>query len=199
MMPAPYGNSSGMLQETISKITYKSEYKSSFTGESVPIKNFRIPTAVKMKTCKARDAVKKNETSRSIQFPLTMKSLKYSPRINLQALQPFPTTKAKSALEKQSRKLSQLSLSSARPLTSLLSESPRRDRPSTEDLLRRPQSLVARRPRSELSRFPKDFRYIDKQCFFHPANELTRRFFVISPDWVSERKNYFIRKNTLFG
>lgn len=196
MMPAPYGNSSGMLQETISKITYKSEYKSSFTGESVPIKNFRIPTAVKMKTCTARDAVKKPETSRSIQFPLTMRSLKYSPRINLQALQPFPTTKAKSALEKQSRKLS---LSSARPLTSLLSASQRRDRPSTEDLLRRPQSLVARRPRSELSRFPNDFRYIDKQCFFHRANEPTKRFFVISPDWVSERKNYFIRKNTLFG
>lgn len=195
-MPAQYGNSSGMLQETISKVTYKSEYKTSFTGERVPIKNFRIPTALKKS---AWDEVQKPQTSRTIQLPSDARCLNYPTRINLQGLQPSPTTRAKTARERPSSNLSQLSRNSVRTHTSSLSVFTQRDRPSTEELLRRPKSLVARRPRSELSRFPKDFRYIDKQCFFHPANEPNRYFFIISPDWVSERKNYFIRKNTLFG
>lgn len=196
MMPLQYGNSSGMLQETISKITYKSEYKTSYAGERVPIKNYRIPTALKKS---AWDEVQKPETSRMIQLPLNTRCLNYPTRINLQGLQPSPTTRAKTARERPSSNSSQLSRNSARTHTSSLSVFTKRNRPSTEELLRRPHSLVAPRPRSELSRFPKDFRYIDKQCFFHPANKPNRCFFVISPDWVSERKNYFIRKNTLFG
>ena len=110
------------------------------------------------------------------------------------------TSRLKSALQRPCSNASQISRSSSRRPTSSVSAFSKRQRPSTEDLLRRPQSLVARRPQSELSRFPKEFRYIDKQCFFHPATEPSRSsVFIISPDWVSERKNHFIRKNTLFG
>lgn len=197
-MPAQYGNAPGLLQETISKITYKTEYTTSFTGERVPLQNVRIPTGFKMKT--AWDEAKKPETSRAIQLPFHQRR-NYPARINLRGLQPSPTARARSAVQRPSSDISQFSRSGgrSRPTSSLSSVFLKRERPRTEDLLRRPQSLVARRPQSELSRFPKDFRYIDKQCFFHPANEPTRSFFVISPDWVSERKNYFIRKNTLFG
>lgn len=195
-MPAQYGNAPGLLQETISKITYKSEYTTSFTGERVPLRNVRIPTVLKMKT--AWDEAQKPETSRAIQLPFHTKR-HYPARINLQGLQTTPTARARSAHHRPSSNLSHSSRDSGRRPTSSLSAFSKRERPSTEELLRRPQSLVRRRPQSELSRFPKDFRYIDKQGFFHPANEPTRGFFVISPDWVSERKNYFIRKNTLFG
>lgn len=195
-MPSQHGDAPGLLQETISKITYKSEYSTSFTGERVPLRNVRIPTGLKMKT--AWDEAQKPETSRVIQLPFHQRR-KYPAKINLQGLQPSPTTRARSAQQRPCSNTSQFSRSSGRRPTSSLSVFSKRERPSTEDLLRRPQSLVARRPQSELSRFPKDFRYTDKQCFFHPANEPTRSFFVISPDWVSERKNHFIRKNTLFG
>lgn len=198
-MPAKYGSEPGFLQETISKIAYKSEYATNYTGERIPIQNVRIPTG--LRNCvrmTAWDEAQKPETSRAIQLPFHQRR-NYPSRINLQGLQASPTTRARSAQQRPSSKLSELSRTSGRRSTSSLSLHPMRERPSTEDLLRRPQSLVARRPQSELSRFPKDFRYIDKQCFFHPSNEPTRSFFVISPDWVSERKNYFIRKNTLFG
>lgn len=195
-MPYKYGNAPGLLQETISKITYKSEYTTSFTGERVPLQNVRIPTGLKMRT--AWDEARKPETSRAIQLPFHHRR-NYPARINLQGLQPSPTARARSALQRPSSNVSQISRSSGRRPTSSVSAFSKRARPSTEDLLRRPQSLVARRPQSELSRFPKEFRYIDKQCFFHPATEPSRSFFIISPDWVSERKNYFIRKNTLFG
>ena len=46
-MPYKYGNAPGLLQETISKITYKSEYTTSFTRERVPLQNVRIPTGLK--------------------------------------------------------------------------------------------------------------------------------------------------------
>lgn len=198
-MPAKYGSEPGLLQETISKIAYKSEYTTSFTGERIPIQNVRIPTG--LRNCvrmTAWDEAQKPETSRAVQLPFQQRR-NYPARINLQGLQPSPTARARSAQQKPNSNISDLSRTSGRRSASSLSAHPRRERPSTEDLLSRPQSLVARRPRSELSRFPKDFRYIDKQCFFHPANEPSRSFFVISPDWVSERKNYFIRKNTLFG
>ena len=195
-MPYKYGNAPGLLQETISKITYKSEYTTSFTGERVPLQNVRIPTGLKMRT--AWDEARTPETSRAIQLPFHHRR-NYPARVNLQGLQPSPTARARSALQRPSSNASQISRSSGRRPTSSVSAFSKRERPSTEDLLRRPQSLVARRPQSELSRFPKEFRYIDKQCFFHPATEPSRSFFIISPDWVSERKNYFIRKNTLFG
>ena len=195
-MPAQYGNAPGLLQETITKIQFKSEYATSFTGERVPLQNVRIPTALKTKS--AWDEAQKPETSRAIQLPFRQRG-GYPTRINLQGLQPSPTARAKSAIQRPGSNLSHSSRGSGRRPASSLSALSKPERPSTEDLLRRPQSLVARRPQSELSRFPKDFRYIDKQCFFHPANEPTRSFFVISPDWVSERKNYSIRKNTLFG
>lgn len=195
-MPAQYGNAPGLLQETITKIQFKSEYTTSFTGERVPLQNVRIPTALKIKS--AWDEARKPETSRAIQLPFSQRG-GYPTRINLQGLQPSPTARAKSAIQRPGSSLSHSSRGSGRRPTSSLSVLSKPERPSTEDLFRRPQSLVARRPQSELSRFPKDFPYIDKQCFFHPANEPTRSFFVISPDWVSERKNHFIRKNTLFG
>lgn len=198
-MPAKYGNEPALLQETISKLTYKSEYATNFTGERVPIQNVRIPTG--LRNCvrlTAWDEAQKPETSRAIQLPFHQRR-NYPTRINLQGLQPSPTARAKSALQRPSSNMSELSRNSGRKSANSMSAGSRHERPSTEDLLRRPQSLVARRPQSELSRYPKEFRYIDKQCFFHPANEPTRSFFVISPDWVSERRNYFIRKNTLFG
>ena len=176
--------------------TYKSEYTASFTGARVPLQNVRIPTGLKMKT--AWDEAQKPETSRAIQLPFHQRR-NHPLRINLQGLQPSPTARSRSALQRPGSNISQCSRSSDRRPTSFLSAFSNRERPSTKDLLRRPQSLVARRPQSELSRFPKDFRYIDKQCFFHRAAEPTRSFFIISPDWVSERKNYFVRKSTLFG
>lgn len=194
-MPAEYANEPGLLQQTISKIAYRSEYSTSFRGERVPIQNVRIPTGLrKCVGLTAWDEARKPETSRAIQLPFRQRR-NYPARINLQGLQPSPTARARSATSN----VSELSRSNGRRSTSSMSALARRERPSTEDLLQRPQSLVARRPQSELSRFPKDFRYIDKQCFFHPSNEPTRSFFVISPDWVSERRNHFIRKNTLFG
>lgn len=198
-MPAKYGGEPGFLQETISKVTYKSEYTTSFTGERVPLQNVRIPIGLrKCVRMTAWDEAQKPETSRAIQLPFHQ-NRNYAAKINLQGLQPSPTARVRSAQQRPYSNISELSRSSGRRSTSALSALPRRERPSTEELLRRPQSLVARRPQSELSRFPKEFRYVDKQCFFHPAKEPTRSFFVISPDWVSERRNYFIRKNTLFG
>lgn len=198
-MPAKYGSEPGFLQETISKVTYKSEYTTSFTGERVPIRNVRIPTGLrKCVRMTAWDEAQKPETSRAVQLPFHQKH-NYPARINLQGLQPSPTARARSAQQRPCSNISELSRRSGHRSTSALSVFSKRDGPSTEELLRRPQSLVARRPQSELSRFPKEFRYIDKQCFFRPAKEPTRSFFVISPDWVSERRNHFIRKNTLFG
>lgn len=187
------------MQETISKSTYKSEYATNYTGERVPIQNIRIPTGlwpcVRMS---AWDEAQKPETSRVIQLPFHQRG-NYPARINLQGLQPSPTARAGSAVQRPSSNISELSRSSGRKSTTPMSAGSRHERTGTKDVLRRPQSLVARRPQSEISRYPKEFRFIDKQCFFHPANEPTRSFFVISPEWVSERRNYFIRKNTLFG
>lgn len=198
-MPAKYGKEPGLLQETISKLTYKSEYATNYTGERVPIQNIRIPTG--LRPCvrmSAWDEAQKPETSRVIQLPFHQRR-NHPARINLQGLQPSPTARAKSAVQRPSSNISELSRSGGRKSTIPMSAGSRHERPGRKDLLNRPHSSVARRPQSELSRYPKEFRYIDKQCFFHPANEPTRGFFVISPDWVSERRNYFIRKNTLFG
>ena len=161
------------------------------------MQNFRIPTG--LKTITAWDEARKSETPRAIQLPFHHR-INYPARINVQGIQPSPTARAKSALQRPCSNASQISRSSSRRPTSSVSAFSKRQRPSTEDLLLRPQSLVPRRPQSELSRFSKEFRYIDKQCFFHPATEPSRSsLFIISPDWVSERKNHFIRKNTLFG
>ena len=117
-MPYKYGNAPGLLQETISKITYKSEYTTSFTGERVPLQNVRIPTGLKMRT--AWDEARTPETSRAIQLPFHHRR-NYPARINLQGLQPSPTARARSALQRPSSNASQISRSSGRRPTSSVS------------------------------------------------------------------------------
>ena len=195
-MPASkYGNEPRFLQETISKIAYNTEYTTSYTGEQAPFHNVRVPTRLRTT---AWISPQKPGSSRVIQPPY-QKRRTDATIINLQGLQPRLTTRAKSALQRPTSDVFERQSSHSRRPTSSVSVSSKSDRPKAEDIPRRPSSLVARRPQSLSSRFPMDYCSNDKQCFFHPANEWRRNFFVISPDWVSEHKNYFIRKNTLFG
>ncbi len=55
------------------------------------------------------------------------------------------------------------------------------------------------RPKSEMTRYIKTFPYINSHCFFHPANESMRRYFVIDQNWASENKQFNIKKNNLFA
>ncbi len=71
-------------------------------------------------------------------------------------------------------------------------------RSNTEQGLRTSR-LELPRPKSEMTRYAKTFPYISSQCFFHPANESTRRYFVVDRDWASESKQYRIKKNNLFA
>jgi len=169
-----------MLRDTISKIVYRTEYSSSYTGINDPFQNIKVPTHL------TRRAAWQGKpcTSQVVQLLPTTRGNK--PRlINLQGLEPNRSSshrRSKSAAGRHHLLLPQNSPQSTRPFSGLSTSS----RTRTEDLMpRRPQSLVARRIQSQLSRFPKDFRYIDKQCFFRPAQESYKTFFVISPDWVS--------------
>lgn len=189
-----------MLRETISKLVYRTEYSSSFTGDKDPFQNITIPAHITRKS--AWETSYKPFTSRAVQLPRT-KTIKPQ-LINLQGLEPRGTRssggtsyrRSKSATERNLQFFTaQNSRQGPRPFSGLTSST---GRASTQELLQRPQSLVARRIQSQMSRFPKEFRYIDKQCFFHPAQEPSKTFFVISPDWVSERQNN-IRKNNIFS
>jgi hypothetical protein len=194
-MPANRGDP-GMLRETVSKIIYRTEYSSSFTGSNDPFQNIRIPSQFTRRA--AWEAAHKPGTSRLVQLPLRRVKPE---KINLQGLEPNRYSSHKrirSATERQHvsfNNITQNSLDHNRPFSGLTTTS----RARTEEMIRRPQNLVARRIQSQLSRFPKDFRYIDKQCFFHPAQESHKTFFVISPDWVSERQQSVIRKNNIFS
>ncbi|XP_031572436.1 uncharacterized protein LOC116306502 [Actinia tenebrosa] len=197
-MPANRGDP-GFLRETVSKIVYRTEYSSSFRGADDPFQNIPIPSHFSRRAAWAAAPHNQNKptTSRVVQLPLNR--VKHE-TINLQGLQPNRISshrKIRSATERHTIpfNVTQNSLDRGRPFSGITTSS----RARTEELVRTSQSLVARRLQSQLSRFPKDFRYIDKQCFFHPAQELSHKtFFVISPDWVSERQN-FIRKNNMFG
>ena len=202
-MPAMYGKAPGILEETISKIAFNTEYSTKFTGTTAQLQHVRIPTALHRT---AWDEAQMPGSSRAVQPPLRERRLIRGHHINLQGLQPNPTpSRAKSAVfwrppggtfSDQSR-TAPSSRSDSRPTPTPRRQDPRR--PSTAELLRRPPSLVARRPQTLQSRHPKDFRYFDRQCFFYTSKEPRRAFFVISPDWVSERKATFIRKNNVFG
>lgn len=191
-MPVNKRGETGMLRETITRLVYRTEYSSSYTGAIDPFQNISVPKQITRKA--AWETSYKPFTSRALQLPSPSKSI--TPQlINLQGLEPNKTSRrAKSATERQLQFFTQNRSSPRRPFSGLRTSSGARN----EQLLQRPQSLVARRLQSQMSRFPKDYRYIDKQCFFHPAQEASKTFFVISPDWVSERQNN-IRKNNVFS
>ena len=193
-MPANRGDP-GFLRETVSKIVYRTEYSSNYRGSDDPLQNLPLPSHFSRRAA-WEAAAQKPTTSRVVQLPLNRVQPE---KINLQGLQPNRISshrKIRSATERHAipRNVPQYGVDRSRPFSRLTTSS----RARTEELVRRPQTLVARRLQSQLSRFPKDFRYIDKQCFFHPAQESHKTFFVISPDWVSERQK-FIRKNNIFG
>lgn len=194
-MPANRGDP-GFLKETVSKIVYRTEYSSNFRGVDDPFQNIPIPSEFSRRAAWAaapHHHINKPTTSRVVQLPLNRVKPE---KINLQGLEPNRISshrKIRSATERHAISFN-VTQNSNRPFSGLTTSS----RARTEELVRRPQSFVARRLQSQLSRFPKDFRYFDKQCFFHPAQESHKTFFVISPDWVSERQN-FIRKNNIFG
>lgn len=192
-MPINHRGEKDILRETITNIVYRTEYSSNFTGEKDPLQNVKIPTHITRKS--AWETSYKPFTSRAVQLPLS--KAKQPQLINLQGLEPryMNCRRSKSATERHWQFFtSQNSRQSQRPLSGATTSS----RLNTQELLQRPQSLVARRIQSQMSRFPKEFRYIDKQCFFHPAQEASKTFFVISPDWVSERQT-IIRKNNVFS
>ena len=129
---------------------FKSEYTTSFTGERVPLQNVRIATGLKMRT--AWDEARKSETPRAIQLPFHHR-INYPARINVQGIQPSPTARARSALQRPCSNASQISRSSSRRPTSSVSAFSKRQRPSTEDLLRRPQSFFYSRAKASKRAF----------------------------------------------
>ncbi|XP_032218068.2 uncharacterized protein LOC5517588 [Nematostella vectensis] len=186
-MPMNHRGDPNLLKETVTRIVYRSEYRSNYTGTENPLQNIRLHSRFMRKP--AWESDQKPGTSRMIQVPLRSRPTK----INLQGLEPNPQMfRSKSASYSQNKALSVKSFGSSRPYSGLSATS----RAQTEQF---PQRLVARRIQSQLSRFPKEFRYIDKQCFFHPAQKPRKTFFVISPDWVSEKQQNHIRKNNVFG
>ena len=187
-----------ILQETISRIAYKTEYSEQYAGTTTPLQHVRIPSRLHRP---AWERFPNPGTSRAIQPPSETRTA-FNLRINSQGLQPRQMQRSKSAVYQRRSNFSPQSSSASCSTSghqSLTSLRPVRDRPTTDEILKRPPSFVARRIQSQLSRFPKDFRYIDKQCFFQPAEESRRGFFVIAPDWVSERRCNTIRKNNVFG
>lgn len=201
-MPAMYGRDSNILKETISRLTYKTEYSEQYTGTAVPLHNIRIPSRLRRP---AWERFSPPGTSKA--FPPTMQPSSpekktYNLNINSQGLQPRVLQRSKSAVHARQSYLSSpnssVCSSTSRPKTSTSGKGMRNPH-KTVEILKQPTSLVAPRLQSQMSRFPKTFRYIDKQCFFHPCEESRRNFFVIAPDWVSEQKYSHIRKNNLFG
>lgn len=198
-MPHMYGQNTNILQETISRIAYKTEYSEQYTGTREPLQHVRIPSRLHRP---AWERFPNPGTSRAIQPPCQSRTA-FNLSINSQGLQPRQIPRSKSTVYQRRSNFSPQSSSAScstsgrQSLTTTLKAA--RDRPTTDEILKRPPSFVARRLQSQLSRFPKDFRYIDKQCFFHPAEEPRRGFFVIAPDWVSERRCKVLRKNNVFG
>ena len=59
--------------------------------------------------------------------------------------------------------------------------------------------LFIRRPQSELAGYHKTFPYVNSHCYFQPAKESARKYFVVDRNWMSEKQQFTIKKNNVFA
>jgi len=57
---------------------------------------------------------------------------------------------------------------------------------------------VAPRPSTLLSKHPKNVRYVRDTCFFHPAQERKKHYYIVNPNWFSEQR-VTVPKNNVFS
>lgn len=193
----PFNN---ILKETVSRITYKTEYSQHFTGLTAPLRHIKIPSHLHRP---AWERFPCPGTSRAIQPPCAETSSKGF-NINVQCLQPRQTpreqtSKKQSAVYERQKSCIKSILQSSASGSRSASSCRKVTSPAVEKIRETSPILVARRLQSQLSRFPKDYRYITNQCFFYNSVEPMRKFYVVAPDWVSENNCRSLRKNNVFG
>lgn len=175
-----------LLAQSLTVPNYKTEYQQRFDGRHESLKYSRVPTAFKA----WKYVAKRPETCHAFNAPPHMSSSQ-----NLYARH-IPTSESV-----RDYKRSLLSNQGYRPSAERRSYNDLykiHDR-HTADAGFRLNRSETQRPNSEASRYHQALPYLGSHCFFHPANEPMRRYFVIDKNWPSEHKQYNIRKNNLFA
>eukprot|EP00794_Sanderia_malayensis_P009825 gene9826-10833_t len=183
-------NAPPLLAHSISPNNYTSEYKQMYEGRRDVLKHSRVPTAFNS----WKYVAGRPDTCQAISPP------RLTPMNNPHTIRHIPTSESVRNY-RRSLLMSDQGWRNRFDAQGREWNSGAYTRSSTAEMSRRINNAAVElpRPRSEMTRYEKTFPYINSHCFFNPANERTRRYFVIDQNWASENKQYSIRKNNLFA